>query len=233
MNNVEVYIVAEGETEKTFVREILASYMAEKGIYLFATLIGRAGHKGGDIRFERAKADIENFLKQRQNIYVSTMFDYFRIDSDWPGMNDIRTKNKSGISLKSQDKAKIIEEATYDRILADIPGCNAENRFIPYIEMHEFEALLFSDAHILAEQTGITFSKIDEIIRQYSEPEEINDNPEQAPSRRLKYLCRQYDKIDYGKNISEAIGIPTIRNKCPHFNEWLRKMEELTGEANG
>lgn len=233
MNNVEIYIVTEGQTERTFVRDILAPYTAKKGIYLYATLIGKPGHKGGDIRFERAKTDVGNLLKQRQNIYVSTMFDYFRLDSGWPGMSDIRTSIQNGTLLKSKDKAKIIEEAANKRILNDFSGCDAKKRFIPYIEMHEFEALLFSDADRLSEETGIAVSKINEIIMQYENPEEINDSPQGAPSKRLECLCEKYDKIDYGKTIAESIGIENIREKCPHFDDWLKKFEELTGEADG
>ena len=85
MSSVEVYIVAEGQTEQTFVRDVLAPVMSHQGIYLHSALIGKPGHKGGDIRFYRAIIYIGNFLKQRPDTYISTMFDYFRIDSAWPG----------------------------------------------------------------------------------------------------------------------------------------------------
>ena len=64
-------------------------------------------------------------------------------------------------------------------------GYNAKSRFIPYIEMHEFEALLFSDADILAEKIGINVSQIREILEEYNSPEEINDDPAKAPAKRL------------------------------------------------
>jgi hypothetical protein len=89
MNNVEVYVIVEGQTEQTFIREVLAPYLSYKSIYLHPALIGKPGHKGGDIRFERAMSDIGSLLKQRFNIYVSTMFDYFRIEPGWPGQKSI------------------------------------------------------------------------------------------------------------------------------------------------
>ena len=85
MNSVDIYIVVEGPTEQTFVRDVLAPYMAQKRIYLYPVLIGKPGHRGGDVRFVRAKNDIGIFLKQRNDTYISTMFDFFRIDSNWPG----------------------------------------------------------------------------------------------------------------------------------------------------
>ena len=90
MSNVDIYIVVEGQTEQTFVRDVLAPQMADKGIYLHPVLIGKPGHKGGDFRFDRAKNDIGNFLRQRTDTYVSTMFDFIRIDSKWPGRAEVR-----------------------------------------------------------------------------------------------------------------------------------------------
>ena len=107
------------------------------------------------------------------------------------------------------------------------PGCDSENRFIPYIEMHEFEALLFSDADILAEKTEIDAALIRKIIEKYDSPEEINDDPANAPGKRLESLKDGYRKVAMGKTISEAIGIAVIRRKCPHFNDWLTKLEQL------
>lgn len=151
MSSVEICIVVEGQTEQTFVRDVLAPQMAHKGIYLHPALIGKPGHKGGDIHFDRAKNEIGNFIKQRNETYVSTMFDYFRIDSKWPGRAEVRRQIRNGASLTAIQKAEILEAATSNNIMKLFASYNAESRFIPYIEMHEFEALLFSNADILAE----------------------------------------------------------------------------------
>ena len=233
MSSVEIYIVVEGQTEQTFVRDVLAPQMAHKGIYLYSALIGKPGHKGGDIHFDRAKNDIGNFLKQRDETYVSTMFDYFRIDSKWPGITEVRRQIRNGFSLTAIQKAEILEVATNEEIVKVFAGNNAESRFIPYIEMHEFEALLFSDADILAEKTEIDVLKIQEILKKYDNPEEINDDPTKGPSKRLWSLKDGYRKVANGKTISEAIGIQTIRRQCAHFNNWLTKLEHLQEGTNG
>lgn len=227
MNNVEIFIVVEGSTEQTFVRDVLAPQMAHKGIFLHPALIGKPGHKGGDIRFDKARNDIGNFLKQRNDTYISTMFDYFRIDSEWPGRAEVQRQLQNGTALTASHKAEILEVATRHEIVKAFPGCDAENRFVPYIEMHEFEALLFSDADILAEKTEIEVSLIRSIIEAYADPEEINDDPAKAPSKRLESLKKGYRKVAMGKTISEAIGIQVIRRECPHFNNWLAKLELL------
>ena len=96
MNSIDIYIVVEGPTERTFVRDVLAPELANKKIFLQASVIGKPGHKGGDIRFGRAAKDIGKFLKLRKDIYVSTMFDFFRIDPDWPGKKKNPRKNQRG-----------------------------------------------------------------------------------------------------------------------------------------
>ncbi|MBF0564338.1 MAG: DUF4276 family protein [Nitrospirae bacterium] len=226
-NEINVYIVVEGTTERNFVREVLAPEMANKGIYLRAKLIGDPGHKGGDIRFDRAKNDIENFLKQRKDTYITTMFDYFRIDSGWPGRENVRIQIGNGTKLTPGDKAAILETAMEKEISGTFSGYDPKNRFIPYIAMHESEALLFSDVETLAEKTGIDARQLIEILSEFNNPEEINDGPQTAPSRRLMDLKSDYHKIRMGKTVSEAIGIQAIRKQCPHFNDWLTKLENL------
>lgn len=228
MNNISVYVVVEGLTEQLFVRDVLAPEMASKNIFLYHVLIGKPGHKGGDIRFDRAENDIGALLKQRGDSFVTTMFDYFRIDSKWPGKNEIIKKIQNGISLSSIDKATIIESATYNKIVENFPECAPANRFIPYIEMHEFEAILFSNIEILAAKLGINVSKINEIMEKYNNcPEEINDEPSNAPGKRIEALSTGYRKVVMGKSISQAIGIKNIRLRCPNFNKWVTRLEQL------
>ena len=163
----------------------------------------------------------------------SALVDYFRVDSKWPGREKVRHKIQNGATLTAIQKAKVLETATRNEIVRSFPGCGSENRFIPYIEMHEFEALLFSDADILAEKTEIEVSQILKIIEGFDNPEEINDNPAKAPSKRLGALASGYRKVAMGKTVSEAIGIHAIRRQCPHFNNWLTKLEYLKRGANG
>uniref|UniRef100_UPI004057C918 DUF4276 family protein n=1 Tax=Candidatus Electronema sp. TaxID=2698783 RepID=UPI004057C918 len=230
MRRIEVVIIAEGPAEQTFVRDILAPNMAMKGIFLHASLIGKSGHKGGDIRFERAKSYIGNFLKQRPDIYVSTMLDYFRIDSDWPGKEQVSRQVKSGAVLSAAKKAELLEEATRQKVVESFGGNNANRRFIPYISMHEFEALLFSNPVVLAKELSVDPKIIQKILAECGSPEEINDRPETAPSKRIAVLTNGYRKIAMGKTIAESIGIPVMRRNCPHFDQWLTTIEQLQKE---
>jgi hypothetical protein len=232
MNSIDIYIVVEGQTEQTFVRDVLAPQIAHMGIYLYPALIGKPGHKGGDIRFDKAKNDIGNFLRQRNDTYISTMLDYFRIEFEWPGRAEVRRLIQNGNILSATQKAEILEASTSKEIERAFPGCDSEYRFIPYIEMHEFEALLFSDADILAEKNDIDVLLIRRIIEAYDNPEEINDDPVNAPGKRLEALKNGYRKVAMGKTVSEAIGIEGIRRQCPHFNKWLKRLEHLKNPQN-
>jgi len=137
-------------------------------------------------------------------------------------------QGQSGRSLTAIQKADILEAATHAEIVKVFTEYDAESRFIPYIEMYEFEALLFSDADILAEKTDADVSQIREILEKFNDdPEEINDDPEKAPSKRLESLKNGYRKVADGKKISEAVGIQTIRRRCSHFNHWMTKLERL------
>ncbi|NOQ36140.1 MAG: DUF4276 family protein [Methylococcaceae bacterium] len=230
MSNSAIYIIiiVEGKTERTFVEQVLAPTMAFKGIYLTASILGKVGHKGGNISFERARSDIGRFLQQRSDTYISTMFDYFRIDSHWAGKETLDKKVKSGVKLSITEKAATLEDATLVQMKQFFPEYNIEKRFIPYIEMHEFEALLFSDAEILANKLKIPIAQINAILAEYDSPEDINSDPSKAPSKQLEKLVDNYKKVIMGKVISEAIGINTIRQQCLHFNDWLLKLESLS-----
>lgn len=230
MSSVEVMVVVEGQTEQTFVRELLAPYLATRHIYLQAALLGKPGHKGGSVQWVRAQTDIGNFLKQRPDTYVSTMFDYFRIAPDWPGLDQVRRQQAVGRKLRAAGKAALLEEATKGHAARAFAAFAAERRFIPYFEMHEFEALLFSDGAILADALRVESEKITEITARYETPEEINDDPAGAPSKRLAALTPSYKKVVMGTMIATRIGLPKLRMACPHFDQWVNQLEGLVEE---
>ena len=220
--NSAVNIIVEGQTERSFIKNTLAPYMSEKGIYLTASLLGKPGHKGGNVKFERVKKDIGNFLKQRKDTYVSIMLDYFGIDSNWHG------KAEADKEITAENKANVLEQETFNKIEESFSEYNVKQRFIPYFSMFEFEALLFSDVNVLAEKTGIGLSKLNKILEIYKDnPEEIDKEPEKAPGKRLVRLKPEYRKVITGKVVAEKIGIEKIRKRCSHFNNWLKKLEAI------
>ena len=142
--------------------------------------------------------------------------------ADWPG----RTTANS--CQTAQEKAKTIEDALASDIRSRMGDSFNPARFIPYVQMHEFEALLFSSPQVLAEKSDRSLREHFANIRSgFSSPEEINDNYETCPSRRIKDRYLAYNKVVDGTNIAKAIGLDTIRAECPIFNDWLKRIESL------
>lgn len=98
---------------------------------------------------------------------------------------------------------------------------------LSHISMHEFEAMLFSQPQILADQLQVPLSKIEKILTECGEPEKIDDSPHSAPSKRLENLSPRFKKTATGIAIAEAIGLVKIREQCPVFNNWLTQIEQL------
>ena len=108
-----------------------------------------------------------------------------------------------------------------------------ERRFVPYLMMHEFEAMLFSDCAGFGAAIGrqdLT-SRFQQIRNEFASPEEIDDSPTQAPSKRVEALVAGYQKPLLGIFAVMAIGLPRIREECPVFSGWLSHLENLPVRA--
>ncbi|QEZ93909.1 DUF4276 family protein [Proteus sp. CD3] len=220
MNNyIEVIAIVEGRTEQIFIERVLTPYLAPQNIFMTATQISKPGQKGGDVKFSRAEKDIGLFLKQRPNTIVTQFFDYYGL-KEWPNLHIITTQTHTEI-------ARLLNDATLEQIVQNYGTYQAENRFIPYIAMHEFESLLFSDEEILADELNVNVNIINDIITENEEPEKINNSRETAPSKRLNKLktSGEFKKTIDGIAIAKRIGIEKMRQRCPLFNEWLIKIE--------
>ncbi len=222
-DNVTVVVITEGPSDQAFVKNLLGPYLAEQGILLIPIILHTPGESGGDVRFARVKNDIEKHLKQRPDTFLTFLVDYYKIGSDWPGYAE---SNQQSTHTR---KAEIINLATAEEAKRLFPKLNPTRRFIPYVSMHELEALYFSDPVCLAEKLGARQADIDAILAQCGEPEKINDNTDTAPSKRLKKLRKRigFKKTITGIAIAQAIGIPKMRSKCPLFHDWLTKLESL------
>jgi hypothetical protein len=217
----EIVALVEGPTEKIFISDILVPYLAEKGVFMRPIIISKPGQKGGDVKFARVKNDIGLHLKQRPDTYLTLFVDYYGIKNDWPGLDEAKEQSTP------KRKAEKINRATKAKVNELFLDWDSERRFIPYVSMHEFEALLFSEPQKLAEQLNVSKSKIDKILSDCGEPENIDDSPRTAPSKRLEYLSDRFKKTSTGITIAKAIGLTKIRERCPIFTNWLRSVEDL------
>ena len=217
-----VYIICEGPTEVRFVKNVLAPNFGNRSQFLHPVTIGRQRSKGGNVTFDRLYVNIRRQLYNNRQSYCSTLVDYYGLDSKFPGVELASTK--SSLSEKANAVveglvAALSETIDHDPLL----------RFIPYIQMHEFEALLFSEPATFADAIGrpVLRSDFEEIRQKFETPEHIDNSPFTAPSKRILALFPEYEKPLMGETASRAIGLPKIRQACPLFNTWLKRLENL------
>ena len=219
-----VIAIVEGKTEQIFVESVLAAYLAEKNIYISATQVSKPGQKGGDVKFSRTIKDIGNHLKQRTDTYVCTFVDYYGI-KEWPGVDNVP------LQATPAQIAGTVNTATKTAVADSYPGLQTERRFISYLAVHEFEALLFSCSETLATKKGIKTDLVNDVLNACGEPEAINNHPTTAPAKRLDAWSQggKFKKTTTGIAIARSIGIPAMREKCPVFNAWIESLELLAG----
>ena len=232
---IRVNIIVEGYTEEIFVRDILKDPLASIGVYVKArsvevsrkTIKGSKYTKhgkqfkirrGGLLDFNKAKEDINRWISEDNDAYLTTMFDLYALPENFPRYEDAK-RYKDPFK-----RVEILEEA----LKAEI----SNSHFIPYIQLHEFEGLLFSDIRAMDEilslyHGGSKLSKLAAIRDSFKSPEEINDGEETAPSKRLLSIYESYEKPTDGSRIAKRIGLEVMRRECRHFNQWLLRLEEL------
>ena len=156
------------------------------------------------------RVSIERVVKEAKNLknyrVVSTFVDYYGLKKQC---------NRAPKEIEDEIKSKVGSES-----------------FIPYLQVHETEALWFSDIEILASILHATpkqkavFQKAFDDAR--GAPEEINNSYETAPSKRLEGTV-PYKKTTHGTQLAKAIPLDAIKDKCPRFKAWL---DAIVAEVN-
>ena len=154
--------------------------------------------------------------------YCTTFFDFYGLPEDFPGK--VAAKLKNGI----EEKADCLQNTLVEQLKVKL-GDEPLKRFIPYVQMYEFEGLLFSHPEKLAAgiskaDLGNSFQKVRDA---FGSPEEINNSPHTAPSKRIEGLYRGYDKPVHGSLAALEIGLDTIRAECHRFDAWLSRIADL------
>ena len=214
-------IVVEGQTEQSFVNEVLAPYLKSKGVSLIVPILihtSKTG-RGGLVNYRHLYNTIKGLLSNPcdGNIIVTSFVDFFRIPNNMPGYDQaMRYGNDS-------QKVETLQQALDESI--------ADRRFIPYIQLHEFEALLFSNndgfEYLWEEKLS---AKTKSFVDAYENPEDINSAPETAPSKRLLAINPKYDKVLDGNLIALEVGINEMLAKCPRFAKWVSLLIDTCSE---
>lgn len=209
-----ILILVEGQTEERFVKDVLNPIFDNGELFLIPTIIttkvvkNGPNFKGGVNSYSAIKKDTQRLLRDSEAIAVTTMLDYYGLPSDFPAWASTGS---------CYEKVASAEEA----FAADINN----DKFIPYLQLHEFEGLLFSVPEVISDTIDRSKKAALKAIRAgFSSPEEINQGETTHPSRRLLSLFPNYRKPIHGSLIANRTGLEVVRSNCPHFNEWLTKL---------
>lgn len=224
----ELVIIVEGETEQTFVRDQLAAHLAVHNTTAWAVLPGRNRKQGGVKKWEVARQDIIFTLNERR--FCSTMFDYYAMPNDWPG-------RATSVDLSWNERASLVERGMLEDITTAMGNRFNPKFFIPYVQLHEFEALAFANVNELASVLApIGINTVQDLTERFAQvlsdaghPEAINDGYETCPSRQITSIVPAYRKRAQGPIVTRRIGLETLRNQCTHFGEWLNQLEQIPG----
>ena len=176
---IRLNIIVEGHTEEAFVHNILSPFLGESGVFVQVRRVetGRSGgkiYRGGMPSYEKIKKDVERWTKEDKAAWYTTMFDLYALTSDFPGIQDA-----CAISNPFERVEKIEEHFKNDI---------NNQRFIPYIQLHEFEALLLAEpqkfsCYYLKDEKPINC--LQKLCEGFESPEHINQGAETAPSKRI------------------------------------------------
>lgn len=213
-------IVCEGQTEQEFCNDILQPHLIQFGIVVQNPTIKKTA--GGIVNWASLKHQIETHLKQDPTAFVTTLIDFYGIHANhnYPNWLQANQHNNKNIGMDLMEQG----------MLASIPA-QLQQRFIPYIQLHEFEGLLFCDINVFdngfEENEFLDYNYLVQTLNDNQNPELINDSSITAPSKRLLKIIKDYSKITHGCLIAQDIGIIKIRAKCPRFNKWIDDLEHI------
>ena len=229
MRQIILNVLCEGQTEDRFANKVLKDYLKGFGIVVktFILLTNRKKNiKGGILSYQQVKNDLELLMKQQSNKtheihFFTTMFDFYALPNDFPDyVNTMQIQD-------CYEKVKRMEEKFKEDIHSDY--------FIPYIQLHEFEALVFCGLeHLLIDYPDMTkqITILQKIVKKYdNNTEKIDDSPQTAPSKRIIKEFEKfhnYNKAKSGVLVTDKVGIEQLKAKCLHFKAWVEQLELLS-----
>ena len=207
-----VCIICEGPTEANFVATCLAAHLSNHNVIAYASILQAPSgkHKGGRVTVERLVKHISHEYHACDRI--TTLVDFYGFQ-DRAGRSrvDVETAILTGAEKRTT---------------------KFDTRFVlPYVQMHEFEGLLFSNTEefqwVLDGWNEDVRAQLKAVRDAFESPEDINDSPQTAPSKRILSIFENgvYSKTEHGPLIAEAIGLDVIRQNCPEFNKWIGALE--------
>jgi hypothetical protein len=225
---IRLYALVEGISEYRFVQRVLAPHLAERAIWTCPLVVStsRAGGSGrksrGGGRWKDWARDLRRLLAENpgRGARFTTMFDLYGLPHDFPGF-------QRGLAVAdTARRADLLQDALHSRI--------RDHRLVPYVQRHEFEALVFACLGALRELLDpADLRGLDRLRKSLgaASPEDIDDGESTAPSKRIRAHIPGYRKVQHGPLAIEAAGLAAVRRACPRFDAWVGHLERLAEEA--
>jgi len=222
-----LHVTAEGPTEERYVNSVLVDHLGGFQVVTDVRSVktGRkrgVDYRGGMTNYPKARQDILNWMKedQKPDAFFTTMFDLYALPDDFPGYADARRE------LDPYRRVAVLEAALKQDF--------GHRRFLPYVQLHEFEALILADPQrldwVYLEHEG-AIQRLVEMVEGQN-PELINDRPEAAPSKRIieEIPAYEHQKASVGPVVAGKVGLAVLKERCRHFSAWLGQLERLPQE---
>jgi len=215
----EVLILAEGQTEETFLRDVLRPYLHDFGVTISVTLLktkilaNAPDFKGGASHWGQIERDLNNLLKRKKQAVVTTMLDFYGLPKDTPGISSMPTSDCY---------------ASVSHVEAEMENSIGNRLLKVYLALHEFEAFIFVNPEIVLElypDKKSVVEKLKKIAAEHESPEHINLGKETAPSKRIRKILPSYRKVGDGVLLVNELGIDQIAENCKHFHAWVDWMK--------
>lgn len=216
-------MLVEGDSERKFVTNTLAPFLAEQGVYVESPAKlwtkrnpAGGGYHGGVVSWQKIRKSLLPLMGD-SNAWVTTLLDFYGLPEDFPGYLDILGDNRPPLEKVGALEERFAQEVNF-------------RNFIPFFALHEFEAWLFSAPAVAAEHFGQPdlANKMRNVVTEMGGPELINHGVKTHPKNRLKTFVGRYEETSDGPILLEKIGIPAIQAACPHFAAWLDRLQALS-----
>lgn len=242
MPRATVFAIVEGQTENAVLSRLLGPHLGAMGIDLHCPIVKIGSRRGGVKRLSCHDFcdQIQRFLRDRRQPTVTSFFDYYGLPH---GINDgwefVETA-KAEVSFRGLDvTVQSIETELHRLAVTGLELPNVAQRFIPYIQLHELEALFFAEPQKMADifESPTLARKFSDAVTECGSCEEINDRPQTAPSKRIEYFYPGYIKgrSDYahGPRLAEKMDLAAVRQACPRFSAWVTQLESMAPDGAG
>lgn len=224
-----LYLTVEGQTEEEFANKVLQEHLCAFNVFLHAPrLTGPHGRRRGRVprggmfnTFVHALEDMRRWMREDSSpdARFSMVVDLYQLPADFPGNTQ---------AMRFDDghrQADALEQALATEL--------GDPRFLPYLQVHEFEALVLSEPARFAdwfEDRRRAVDALTEECSRFGSPEQINHGQHSHPKARIQRYFPDYDENVHGPLLGESIGLPIMRRRCPHFDQWLSRLEGLDRE---